>query len=72
MSKTAEVITEESIYCLTTNQNTITNAQKIFHAGGFVTLYQTENKDLILGECKRSGKSGYHTSADFSKDAPVF
>lgn len=72
MSKTAEIITEELIRSLAPNQNAISNAQKISRTGGFVTLYQTENKDLIFGECKGSGKSGYHTSADFSGDTPVF
>lgn len=72
MSKTAEIITEELIRSLAQNSNAITNAQKISRTGGFVTLYQTENKDLIFGECKGSGKSGYQTSADFSGDAPVF
>lgn len=72
MSKTAEIITEELIRSLAPNQNAISNAQKISRTSGFVTLYQTENKDLIFGECKGSGKSGYHTSADFSGDTPVF
>lgn len=72
MSQTAEMITEELILSLATNQNAITNAKKIVSSGGFVTLYQTENKDLIFGECKGSGKSGYQTSADFSGDTPIF
>ena len=46
MSKTAEIITEELIRSLAPNQNAIANAQKISRSGGFVTLYQTENKDL--------------------------
>lgn len=72
MSRTAQIITEELIRSLAPNQNAILNAQKISRTNGFVTLYQTENKDLIFGECKGSGKSGYHTSADFSGDVPVF
>ena len=72
MSQTAEIITEELIRSLAPNPAAITNAKKISNTGGFVSLFQTENKDLIFGECKGSGKSGYQTSADFSGEAPVF
>lgn len=72
MSQTAEIINEELIRSLAPNQNAITNARKISNSGGFVTLHQTEGKDLIFGECKGSGKSAYQTSVDFSGDAPVF
>lgn len=72
MSQTAEMITEELIRSLAPNPAAINNAKKISNTGGFVSLFQTENKDLIFGECKGSGKSGYQTSADFSGEAPVF
>lgn len=72
MSQTAEIINEELIRSLAPNQNAITNARKISSSGGFLSLHQTEEKDLIFGECKGSGKSNYQTSVDFSGDAPVF
>lgn len=69
---TVDSITSELISSLAPNTAANQNGQKISRSGGFQSLYVTEDKTLIFGDCKGSGSKPYRTSADFSGDAPVF
>lgn len=69
---TTDIITEDFVRSVAPNTSAISNAQKISRTGGFVKLARSEDKTLIFGECKGSGKNPYYSSADFSGDSPVF
>ncbi|MCI7766387.1 MAG: SWIM zinc finger family protein [Oscillospiraceae bacterium] len=69
---TADIITDELIRTLAPNAAAVANGKKISSSGDFISLSKTEDDTLIFGECMGSGKNPYHTSADFSGDAPVF
>lgn len=69
---TVDSITSELISSLAPNAAANQNGQKISRSGGFQSLYVTEDRSLIFGDCKGSGSKPYRTSADFSGDAPVF
>ncbi|MDD6345022.1 MAG: SWIM zinc finger family protein [Oscillospiraceae bacterium] len=69
---TTDIITEDFVRSVAPNASAISNAQKISRTGGFVKLARSEDKTLIFGECKGSGKNPYYSSADFSGDSPVF
>lgn len=69
---TTDIITEDFINSSAPNTSAITNAKKISRTGGFIKLACSEDKTLIFGECKGSGKNPYYSSVDFSGDAPVF
>lgn len=68
---TIKAITEELVRALAPNPAAFSNAQKISRSGDFSGLSITEDKTLIFGECRGSGKNPYRTSADFSGDSPV-
>lgn len=69
---TADIITEDFINSVAPNTSAVSNAKKISRTGGFIKLACSEDKTLIFGECKGSGKNPYYSSADFSGDSPVF
>lgn len=69
---TVNSITAELIRSAAPNPAADQNGQKISRSGGFQSLYVSEDKTLIFGDCKGSGSKPYRTSADFSGDSPVF
>jgi len=69
---TADIITEDFVRSSAPNNSAVSNAQKISRSSGFIKLSRSEDKTLIFGECKGSGKNPYYTSVDFSGESPVF
>lgn len=69
---TIDNITEDFINSVAPNNSAITNAKKISRTNGFTEICCSEDKTLIFGECKGSGKNPYSASVDFSGDSPVF
>ena len=69
---TVNSITAEFISRAAPNAAAAQNGQKISRSGGFQSLFISEDKTLIFGDCKGSGSKPYRTSADFSGDTPVF
>lgn len=69
---TVNSITAELISSAAPNAAAAQNGQKISRSGGFQSLFISEDKTLIFGDCKGSGSKPYRSSADFSGDAPVF
>lgn len=66
------IINDEFIRSAAPNAAAVDNAKKISQKNGFTKLCISEDKSLIFGECKGSGKNPYYTSADFIGDTPVF
>jgi len=55
------------------NPDTSQNGRSLVLKGQFVTLNITEDRTLIFGECKGSGKTPYQCSCDFIRpDQPTY
>ncbi|UKS24447.1 SWIM zinc finger family protein [Paenibacillus sp. HWE-109] len=66
-------LTESYVDSLALNSSAIKNGKDLVKKNSFPLLCQSEDKSLIFGACKGSGKEPYQCSVDISKEAnPVF
>lgn len=64
-------ITEEYVQRSAVNASALANARKISSKNEFTGRTITQDKSLIYGDCKGSGKEPYHTSVDVSSNEPI-
>lgn len=66
-------ITETYVDSLALNSAAIKNGRDLVKKNSFPKLCRSDDRTLIFGECKGSGKEPYRCSADYVKpDSPVF
>lgn len=66
-------IDEAFIDSVAPNANAVRNGRALILKGKFLNFCKSRDETLIFGECRGSGKSGYHTSADFiAPEKPVY